>query len=626
MGMFQLPWAMAALDAACRLGPRPVALAAWHRAPPARAMARRRLRAADPARPEAAGPGLAGGERAPAPPPRLPAAHAEAVRLAAAALAGRRIDWHGPFPPHADALTLDLFGPGDVRPVWERNRWAELPLLAQAARLDPSAGHAARAAALLGEWDAANPAFRGPNWACGQEAGLRLLHLGLALALLGATPDDAARRLVARHARRIAATPAYAAAQDNNHPVSEAAGLLVAGLLLDDRALAGRGAARLDAALRRLVAPDGAFAQPSTGYHRLLLDVVAIAVWLSARAGGPLPGAAAMARAAAATRWLARLACPETGALPRIGHQDGSAFADLSRRGPEDARGSLERAARLLAGGGSAGFAEDPGCAWLALPPPAAAPWPAEARWRSEGFAGWRAGAARAVLRTAAPLRFRPGQADLLHLELWDGPVSLLRDGGTGAYNPPPEQAWWHAHFTGTAAHNTITFDGADQMPRVGRFLFARWPRGGTLPDGAWIRDHRGRRHARTVRPDPDGRGWTVEDVVEGRFEEAALRWRLDPDQGWRPAEEGPGLVVGRAGRLAVSADHPVAVTLEPGWESPFYGVVHPAPVLVARLRGGSGRVTRARLVTRILLAVRCEATHPIAELGAEMALHSSPG
>jgi hypothetical protein len=472
---------MQLLDAARRLGPRPVLLAAWHRGAPGQALARRALRDR---------PAPAAGRFLPEGAPPAPAPVAAATRHAAEVL-GRAssllpADWHGgSYDVSAPALALDLFAAGDIRPVWERNRLAELPLLAQAARLEPGGGHLARAEALLADWCDANPPFRGPNWACGQEAALRALHFALALALLGGAeaPTRGARNLLALHARRIAATPAYASAQDNNHAVSEAAGLLVCGLLLGDARLAAEGAASLSRRVRRLVSPCGAFAQLSAGYHRLLLDVLAVTVWLCRRLGGPGLDADARERAAAAVCWLRSVADPATGAAPRLGHEDGSAFADLSLAGPADARPSLERAARLLAGR-SAGSTDDPGCAWLELPPCPPLP-AAPCEWESEGLRGWTGeGGARALLRTG-PLRFRPGHADLLHLDLWDGPLNLLRDGGTGAYNPPPDAAWWHAHLTGTAAHNTVEFDGADQMPRVSRFLFARWPDTGPLPDGA---------------------------------------------------------------------------------------------------------------------------------------------
>ena len=575
------------MDAARRLGPQPVLLAAWHRSAAGRAVALRRLR--DPA-PCIAGAVLPGS--APPAPPALPGAHCRAVLARAASVAPPAGGWHGAYSGEAPAVVLDLFAGGDVRPIWERSRWAELPLLVQAARLDPEGGHLVRAEALLADWIAANPAYRGPNWACGQEAALRALHLSLALALLGpgTAPSAAARALLALHGRRIAATPSYGRAQDNNHAISEPAGLLACGLFCGDEGWVRQGAAALERAVLRLVAPCGAFAQASTGYHRLLLDVLATAEWLAARHGGPVLPPDARHRVAAAAEWLWRLTDPEIGATPRIGHQDGSAFADLALAGPDDARASIERAARLFAGH-AAGHAAEPGSTWLDLPATAST-WTPPARWSSEGFLGWQAGPARAVLRTGAPrLRFRPGHADLLHLELWDGSRALLRDGGTGSYNPPPEAAWWHDHFTGTAAHNTIAFDAADQMPRAGRFLFSHWPATGLLPggDGAWLRDHRGNRHARRVRHAGGGRRWTIEDTVSGPFRGLALRWRLPEEPGWSATAEG---AAGPAGRIAVTADAPLALTLEPGWHSPAYGVVRPAAVLVARAGAQVTRLT----------------------------------
>ncbi len=556
------------MDAAWRLGPRPVALAAWHRSPFGRALLRRAL--ADV--PDQAELGALWPAAAPAA-PALPAAHAAAV-LAAAAQAAPR-PWHGPFPPQVPAARLNLFASGDVRPVWEANRWAELPLLAQAQRLAPGAGHGARAAALLADWCRHNPAFRGPNWACGQEAALRALHLCLALALLGAPPPAGARALLALHARRIGAAPGYAMAQDNNHPVSEAAGLLGIGLALGDAALARRGAARLNRHVLRLVGPDGAFAQLSTGYHRLLLDVVAVAEWLARRQGAPGLSPATRQRMAAATGLLWRLTDAATGAAPRLGHQDGSAFADLALAGPDDARPSLERATRLFCGHGG-GFGPEAGCDWLGLQPLQTGGFIRAGRWRNEGLEGWATEAARGVLRVG-PLRFRPGHADLLHFDLADRHGALLRDGGSGAYNPGAGREWWLDLLTGTAGHNTIGFDGEDQMPRVSRFLFARWPAGGRLADGGWVRDARRRRHERRV--SVQGRVWQVEDRVAGRFATLALRWRLAPGE-WRVTEDG---VVGPRARLVISCDAPLALALEQGWESLAYGEISAVPVLVAR-------------------------------------------
>lgn len=356
----------------------------------------------------------------------------------------------------------------DLRPLWEANRWAELPRLALS-------GRGAEITPWVERWFAAHPPYQGPLWLCGQEAALRALHLALACTLSGQPPPP---RVMRELARRIGANPAYAWAQDNNHPVSEAAGLLVCGLALGDSRLAARGARRLDASIARLVAEDGSFAQASPAYHRLLLDVMAVTQWL--RGAAIPPATLTLRRMAAATRWLHRLACPVSGLLPRMGHQDGSHFADLTGAGPDDARDSLERAARVFCGA-SAGWPGDAGCVALRLALPEAVLRP-ESDWRGEGLLGRGFGPFRAILRTG-PLRFRPGHADLLHLDLWRGSVNLLRDGGTGAYNPVRRD--WLAYFQGGAAHNTLQFDGDDQMPRLGPFLFHHWPKTGFCPKAA---------------------------------------------------------------------------------------------------------------------------------------------
>lgn len=539
-------------DAALRLGPRPVALFAWHRLRLSLGIAHRAL----PALPAPVGPFLAGSQPIPGP----------------------AQDWHGPFDASAHALDILAKPAADLRGLWEAHRLAPLLNLTLAAQRDPAGDHLHKAEALVAAWSAANPPFRGPGWACAQEAALRAMGFALALALLDAdralTPG--ARAWLALHARRIRATRAYGAAQDNNHPISEAAGLFICGLLLGERRDQVAGARGLAQSVARLVSPCGAFAQASPAYHRLLLDVLAIAEWFRRRHGAPAFAEPFAARAAAATHWLERVMAPG-GALPRIGPCDDSAFADLSGGGSQDARGSLERASRLFRGIG-ASAPDDLGCRALGL---VAAPSPARPcppHWRSAGWFGLKgAGGAHGVLRTGVPMRFRPGQADILHFDLWDGDENLLRDGGSGAYLPPPGFAWWQRMLAGGEGHNLITFDDAEPMPRLGPFMLARWPRCRAIPDGAKSRDWRGNHHARRIAS--RGRLWHVEDQVGGDFQRLALRWRLCPAD-WRRIADG---VESAKARITLSADAPFSLELIRGWESPAYGRVEPAPVLELR-------------------------------------------
>jgi hypothetical protein len=521
------------------------------------------------------------------PAPQIDSKASARVVQAAAALPTQP-DWHGPFAATAPSLDLDLFGPGDVRPIWEANRLAALPLLAQAARLDPGGGHLARAEALLGAWCVANPPFLGPAWACAQEAALRALHLALALALLDADrdPPPGARGLLRLCARRIAATPHYGAAQDNNHALSEPAGAFACALLLDEREDAARHGRLIAARLARLVGPEGGFAQVSPGYTRLLLDSLALVEWLRRRHGlAPFPAPFA-ARAAAATAWLHRLTDPQTGATPRLGVEDGSALGDLSGAGPRDARASVERAARLFAETG-ADLPDDPGCAWLGLPRPSAT-LDRPTHWRAEGLLGWRRGRDCAVFR-GGKLRFRPAQADLLHLTLMRDGVEILRDGGTGAYNPPA--AWWGPALAGAAAHNGPVFDAAEPMPRAGRFLLARWPRMRAAGDGIALIDSRGNRATRRV--GVVGTAWTITDTLGGPFRRVAWHWRL-PDSAWVLGPEG---ATSPRATLRFAADAPFTLRLAPGFESPGYGAIAPATLLVLE-----ATAPLTRLVTTVIL------------------------
>uniref|UniRef100_UPI001F17BBBD heparinase II/III domain-containing protein n=1 Tax=Falsiroseomonas oryziterrae TaxID=2911368 RepID=UPI001F17BBBD len=245
---------------------------------------------------------------------------------------------------------------------------------------------------------------------------------------------------------------------------------------------------------------------------------------------------------------------------------------------------------------------EDAGCAWLGLPRPAAT-LPRPARWVASGTMGWEEAGAAAVLRTG-PLGFRPSQCDLLHLSLRDGACWVIRDGGTGSYDPP-SPAWFA--LWGAAAHNAPVFDETDPMPRIGRFLLARWPRLAARDDGAALRDARGNRVTRRVFV--AGRTWTIEDRVAGRFRRVAWHWRLCPGR-WQRSAAG---LVSPLAHLSVGADAPLGLDLVAGEESPAYGALRAAPVL---------RVTAAAPVTwmrlRILLPGAAAGSMPPASSGGD--------
>ncbi|MEM7041370.1 MAG: heparinase II/III-family protein, partial [Pseudomonadota bacterium] len=181
---------------------------------------------------------------------------------------------------------------------------------------------------------------------------------------------------------------------------------------------------------------------------------------------------------------------------------------------------------------------------------------------------------------------FRPAHADALHLDLWVDGVNLLRDSGSFSYNPAPGVS---PDLRATAAHNTIEFDGRDQMPRLGRFLFGSWLHPSEVGDLvedenglAWsgaYRDNDGCYHRRTV--SCSGAVWRIRDEIEGQETKAVLRWRLAPGD-WTL----DGMMLqGALAHLSIEADQPPkSVRLVDGKESRYYLDLETIPVLEVEL------------------------------------------
>ena len=214
------------------------------------------------------------------------------------------------------------------------------------------------------------------------------------------------------------------------------------------------------------------------------------------------------------------------------------------------------------------------------------------------GFALLRRGSAMALLRYPR-FRFRPSQADALHLDLWLGGRNLLRDAGTYSYNT---DAQWLNYFPGTASHNTVEFDGRDQMPRISRFLFGDWLKTSyfeplvemtnTTTFAVGYQDEWKARHQRNVCLTENT--LSVTDKIEGFVNKAVLRWRLEPGQ-WRV--EGTSLCNGEH-MLTLEASMPITrFELVDGWESRYYLDKEQIPVLEIEVHQPGSLTTEYRWV-----------------------------
>lgn len=482
------------------------------------------------------------------------------------------------------------FGPaGDIKILWEPSRfgWC-LDLALEARDGDPEAAETLNR--WLADWCWENPAYLGPNWKCGQECSIRVMHLAMASLLLGEDmPSETMQAFVYNHLQRIAPTIGYAVGQDNNHGTSEAAALFIGGSWLDRagvhgaRKWAASGRRWLEERLATLVAPDGSFSQYSLNYHRVMLDTLCMAeIW---RRHHQMPAFSARfnARAQAATRWLHAMIDLVSGDGPNVGANDGAHLFNPGGAAYRDFRPSVQTAAILFAGRRAYPDEGD----WdrparlmgLGSPEATLAP-PASVDLDDGGFAVLRSREAMAMLRYPR-FRFRPSQCDALHVDLWLAGENLLSDAGTYSYNAGTE---WLDYFAGTEGHNSVMFDGRDQMPRLGRFLFGKWlttlnSRIAADAAEAGYTDWRAASHHRAVELQP-GR-LVVTDTIAGFEGEAVLRWRLRPGL-WRVAEDA---LTDGVHRLRITLEAGAALpAIEEGWRSLHYLTKESVPVAILRL------------------------------------------
>lgn len=480
---------------------------------------------------------------------------------------------------------------GDIKRIWEWSRLDWVLAWAQRVRQGDELT-LARLNGWLADWCSRNPPYLGPNWKCGQEASIRVMHLAMAALVLGQAkrPEPALRELLRLHLRRIAPTLSYAVGQDNNHGTSEAAALFIGGSWLQAQGVPGSarwaavGRRSLEERVAKLVAEDGSFSQYSLNYHRVLLDTCSMAEVWRRQLDLPAFSAQLQMRLKAAAQWMHNVTDPESGDGPNLGANDGARLLPLTDAAYRDYRSSLQMAMVLFAG--QRAFAAPGPCdhalKWLGVPLPQEVAAPARSMLADAGgFAVLRRGPCMALLRYPR-FRFRPSHADALHVDFWRDGSNLLRDAGSYSYNTEPQ---WLRYFGGAAGHNTVEFDDRDQMPRLGRFLFGEWVRTKTfepLTEGvnglqvaAGYRDRQGASHLRRV--GLDEHGLHVQDEIDGFVRKAVLRWRLAPGP-WRL--DGCGATDGLH-HVVVHGDMPIVrCELVEGWESRHYLEKTPLPVL----------------------------------------------
>lgn len=492
---------------------------------------------------------------------------------------------------------------GDIKLIWEQSRfeWA-LPFAQRARNGDTESLE--KLNRWINKWCEQNPPFYGPNWKCGQEASLRILHIAVAALILEKEADllHPLAGFISAHISRIKPTIGYAVAQDNNHGTAEGAGLFVGGSWIAAHGYPGgkevslKGRDLLENRVSRLINDYGGFSMYSLNYHRAVVDTLSICeIWRRRLALEPFSDGF-YHKSLKAVEWLNYMIDARSGDGPNIGANDGSLLFPLTNAVFRDYRTSVQV--------GCAVFAKKRAYS-------GAGPWSGAFSWlglktsegtaklkqnfvdRQSGFAVLQNGTAKVVLRFPK-FQFRPSQADALHLDFWLDGQNILRDGGSYSYYADEN---WTKYFGGTESHNTIQFDGRDQMRRAGRFLFTNWMKVNqpvALTENrnnaifsTGYRDAEGADHFREV--SLSRTTLKIVDTITGFAKIAVLRWRLAPGA-W--TVEGYNVTNGDIS-LAVSCNRkPTRFEIVKGWESRHYLEKTELPVLEVEFSGDAEIIT----------------------------------
>ncbi len=511
---------------------------------------------------------------------------------------------------------------GGAKWVWELNRHHHFLTLGKAYFLSGDERFAQELFDQWQHWIEENPPLRGINWTSSLELAVRLINWSWALAFTRRSPTltellfNLIMQSVADQTAYIARhRSAYSSA--NNHLIGEAAGLAVSGLCYPwlPHAVEWRDAALkiLERELEPQITPDGVPAEQAASYLAFVLDFNLL-VWRLAQLNGFDAPKIWYDRLGAACDFISHI-MDNAGNLPAIGDSDDAWVVRLDDRVEvNNFRAIMAAAAVILERPDLKACAGrwDEKSQWLlgesgriyyaALPGVSCK---LDSHLFEDGGYGVMRSPGRLIVTDFGSLGYLStaahGHADALSLLVNVDDTPLLVDPGTYAYQ---EGGSWRDFFRSTAAHNTLTVDGADQSEMKGTFLWGQKAAARLLD---WrsaadvdllIAEHDGYAkfgvtHKRVVifhKPD-----WLIvgDELIGTGDHQITQFWHLHPE--WQAEIEQDRIIISRSEVTLemLLVNMPGAVTtrhqgeLDPiqGWFSSQYGFKEPAPVIQTTAR-----------------------------------------
>ena len=414
----------------------------------------------------------------------------------------------------------------DIKLIWEPARFSWAYSLVRAWLVSKKPDYQDYFWAQIQRFNDQNPAFLGENWFSAQESAMRIITLSFcASVFLKSSPADNKNlsllsNIISEHACRIPPTLCYARSQNNNHWLSDAAGLMTAACVLPEANQSEYwfhlGWREFQNALNHQILPDGAYIQYSSNYHRLMLELV---IWVNQllslkKIEWPVDLRQKISRSIV---WLTKHVDRISGSVCNIGHNDGSNLFPFGGD-YQDFRPALQALSKLF----------------LAKPVFSAGPWDELRYWffdqplptssifpcsESRSYLDdtiLRIGDDRDwALLQASGFQSRPAHDDQLNIHIFHNGKYLAIDAGTYRYNGARP---WNNGLKTAFVHNSLLINQMEPMDDTGKFIWLYWDQARILKKSAlsveaehFAYQKIGLKHTRMLERDE---GWTVTDRI----------------------------------------------------------------------------------------------------------------
>lgn len=479
---------------------------------------------------------------------------------------------------------------GDIKYVWERSRFTHFHSII---RYDYhfDLDHAEWVFSEIESWIKANPINCGPNYRCSQEISLRVFNWLGALVFYKNSPalTEARWNLFIKHLywqmHHVRQNIHFSRiAVRNNHAITETLALYIFGTLFPTLPEAAEwkrnGKKWFEQEMTYQVYVDGSFLQFSMNYHRVLVQLVTLAIRF-ADIHHDLFSGEVYERAFASLRFLKSFQDPGSHQLPNYGANDGALFfqfTDLPFRDYSPQLAALEAA---LCGTKP----DDENAQWFGS---AIEPYfqkekekPTSVKiFTDGGYASIREPQTLTFFRCGR-FKDRPSQADNLHVDIWHNGQNIFRDGGSFKYNASEADM---RYFFGSSSHNLVMINGQDQMKKGPRFVFTHWSQARFFRAGedelgwtllgeieAFSHIKKGIRHKRKLWKSKTGAHWEIEDHISGIS-------GSDFELLWHPS---PGAIDTFDLKVIDANGQMIKAREEMGWYSGLYGMKEESPFFV---------------------------------------------